>query len=73
MANTPTIYAGTVGQSVWRSQDGGDSWDRASEGMFPEAHIRALAASPDNSTTLFAGTEAGSLPQYRRRRELESP
>ena len=23
---TPTFYAGTVGQSVWRSSDGGDSW-----------------------------------------------
>ena len=59
MANTPTIYAGTVGQSVWRSKDGGDTWDRASEGMFPEAHIRALAASPEDPSILFAGTEAG--------------
>ena len=59
MANTPTIYAGTVGQSVWCSKDGGDSWDRATEGMFPEAHIRALAASPDDRSILFAGTEAG--------------
>ncbi|MYE90408.1 hypothetical protein F4X33_15580, partial [Candidatus Poribacteria bacterium] len=56
---TPTFYAGTVGQSVWRSNDGGDSWDRASSGMFPEADIRALAASPNDASILFAGTETG--------------
>ncbi len=56
---TPTFYAGTVGQSVWRSKDGGDSWTRASTGMFPEADIRALAANPNDSSVLFAGTEAG--------------
>ena len=48
MADTPTIYAGTIGQSVWRSKDGGDSWDRASEGIFPEADVRALAVVPSN-------------------------
>ena len=56
---TSTFYAGTVGQSVWRSKDGGDSWTRASTGMFPEADIRALAANPNDSSILFAGTEAG--------------
>lgn len=59
MANTPTIYTGTVGQSVWRSEDGGDTWRRTSKGMFPEAHIRAIAVNPDNTSTLYAGTEAG--------------
>ena len=56
---TPTIYAGTVGQSVWRSKDSGESWQRASAGIFPEADIRALAANPNDSSILYAGTEAG--------------
>ena len=76
MANTPTIYAGTVGQSVWRSKDGGDTWARASEGMFPEAQIRAIAASPDNPSLLFAGTETGicrSTDGGENWRSLESP
>ena len=59
MTTKPTIYTGTVGQSVWRSRDGGESWDRATQGMFSEADIRALAVSPDNAAVLLAGTEAG--------------
>ena len=59
MAGIPTVYAGTIGQSVWCSEDGGDSWQRKSEGMFPEADIRAIAVSPSDSSILFAGTEEG--------------
>ena len=43
-----TLYAGTIGQSVWRSTDNGDTWGRVSNGLFPEADIRALAVSPSN-------------------------
>lgn len=59
MAQIPTLYAGTIGQSVWRSKDGGDSWGRASAGMFVEGDIRALAVNPHDSSIIFAGTEAG--------------
>ena len=55
----PTLYAGTIGQSVWRSTDNGDTWGRASNGLFPEADIRALAVNPNNSDTIYAGTENG--------------
>jgi photosystem II stability/assembly factor-like uncharacterized protein len=59
MAGIPTVYAGTIGQSVWCSEDGGDSWQRKSAGMFPEADIRAIAVNPSDSSILFAGTESG--------------
>ena len=59
MADAPTLYVGTIGQSVWRSKDGGDSWHRASNGLFPEANIRALAVAPNAPSILFAGTEEG--------------
>ncbi|MFT5368029.1 MAG: photosystem II stability/assembly factor-like uncharacterized protein [Candidatus Latescibacterota bacterium] len=59
MAQAPNIYVGTVGQSVWRSQDGGESWKKSSKGMFSESDIRALAADPNDPTILFAGTETG--------------
>ncbi len=58
MATNPIIYTGTVGQSVWRSRDGGESWERATQGMFSESDIRALAISPDDAAVLLAGTEA---------------
>jgi photosystem II stability/assembly factor-like uncharacterized protein len=59
MAQAPNIYVGTVGQSVWRSQDGGESWKKSSKGMFSESDIRALAADPNDPSILFAGTETG--------------
>jgi photosystem II stability/assembly factor-like uncharacterized protein len=59
MTDTPTIYVGTVGQSVYRSLDGGDTWKKTSKGMFSESDIRAIAVDPVDTSTLFAGTEAG--------------
>ena len=55
----PTLYAGTIGQSVWRSTDNGDTWRRASNELFPEADVRAIAVNPSNSDILYAGTEKG--------------
>lgn len=57
MANT--LYAGTIGQSVWRSTDIGKTWHRVSNGMFPEADIRAIVVNPTDSNVLYAGTEKG--------------
>jgi photosystem II stability/assembly factor-like uncharacterized protein len=59
VAQTPTLYTGTIGQSVWRSRDGGESWQRASNGLFPEADIRAIAVNPNDSAILYTGTESG--------------
>lgn len=55
----PTVYAGTIGQGVWRSEDGGDSWRRTTKGMFSESDIRAISVNPDNPSILFAGTGKG--------------
>lgn len=57
MANT--LYAGTIGQSVWRSTDIGKTWHRVSNGMFPEADIRAIVVDPSDANVLYAGTEKG--------------
>lgn len=54
-----TLYAGTIGQSIWRSTDIGKTWDRASNGIFPEADIRAIVVDPTDSNILYAGTEKG--------------
>lgn len=54
-----TLYAGTVGQSIWRSKDIGKTWNRASNGIFPEADIRAIVVDPADAKTLYAGTEKG--------------
>ncbi len=53
------LYAGTVGQGVWRSLDGGETFQRRCAGMFMEAEVRALAVDPSGSAVLYAGTDAG--------------
>jgi photosystem II stability/assembly factor-like uncharacterized protein len=58
-ANSTIIYAGTVGQGVWRSTDDGETFQRHGAGMFMEAEVRALAVHPNDPETLYAGTDAG--------------
>lgn len=70
------VYVGTVGQSVWRSDDGGESFRRVSAGLFTECEVRALVAHPAAPGCLYAGTDRGC---YRTRdggdswEHLESP
>ncbi|HLJ56379.1 MAG TPA: hypothetical protein VKT77_15175 [Chthonomonadaceae bacterium] len=59
MSSQCTVYAGTAGQGVWRSQDGGETFQRRCSGMFMEAIVRALAVAPSDPATLYAGTDAG--------------
>jgi photosystem II stability/assembly factor-like uncharacterized protein len=53
------VYMGTVGQSIWRSDDGGESFRRASGGLFSECDVRALAVHPRAPGVLYAGTNRG--------------
>jgi photosystem II stability/assembly factor-like uncharacterized protein len=59
MTDTSVVYVGTVGQSVWRSRDGGLTFNRASAGLHSESDIRALLVHPDDSAVLHLGTETG--------------
>jgi photosystem II stability/assembly factor-like uncharacterized protein len=56
-----TILVGTVGQSVMRSSDGGNSWERIGprRGFPYEASVRCVAIHPDRPDIVFAGTERG--------------
>lgn len=53
------LYVGTIGEGLFRSLDGGESFDRACEGMFVECHVRALAVHPQRPSTLYLGSEMG--------------
>jgi photosystem II stability/assembly factor-like uncharacterized protein len=50
---------GTIGEGLWRSLDGGETFTRACDGMFVECHVRALAVHPRDDQILFVGTEQG--------------
>jgi photosystem II stability/assembly factor-like uncharacterized protein len=59
--NTTThrLYVGTIGEGLWRSLDGGETFVRACDGMFVECHIRALAVHPRDHRVLYLGNEQG--------------
>ena len=59
MAGTSSVYVGTIGQAIWRSLDGGETFRQACAGMFMEADVRALAAHPTDPRVLYAGTDVG--------------
>ena len=53
------LYVGTIGEGLFRSLDGGETFRRACEGMFVECHVRALAVHPRQPSTLYLGSELG--------------
>src|SRR5205823_6056805 len=53
------LYVGTIGEGLFRSTDGGETFVRACEGMFVECHVRALAVHPTEPRTLYLGSEQG--------------
>jgi len=59
MKQAHRLYVGTIGQGVFRSLDGGETFARACDGMFVECHVRALTVHPSDPRTLYLGTEQG--------------
>lgn len=59
MTRPHRLYVGTIGQGLWRSSDGGESFSRCCDGMFVECHVRALAAHPGDPRVLYLGSEQG--------------
>ncbi|MCS7047607.1 MAG: hypothetical protein NZO58_14715 [Gemmataceae bacterium] len=53
------VFVGCIGEGIFRSLDGGQTFARAAEGMFVECYVRALAVHPFDHRLLYAGTEAG--------------
>ncbi|MEM9821463.1 MAG: dockerin type I domain-containing protein, partial [Bacteroidota bacterium] len=41
-----TIYCGTTDANVWRSLDGGDTWERI-DAVLPERYVTCIKAAPD--------------------------
>ena len=56
-----TIVVGTIGQSIMRSEDNGQTWARVGprRGFAYEASVRCIAMHPKEHNILFASTEKG--------------
>ena len=55
--NEKVIFVGT-GSGLFRSQDGGDTWQSLHEGL-RDKNIRTLAISPSTPNMIYAGTSKG--------------
>ena len=53
-----TVYTGTYGSGIFRSDDGGDSWTAVNEGLTDQKVCALLAVNED---TVFAGTAEGGI------------
>lgn len=52
-ASSDTLFAGTDSAGVFRSRDGGASWEPAGSGL-PDAGVQAIAVAPSDHLTVYA-------------------
>ena len=55
------VLAGTRGDGVWRSEDGGERWTKPSYGRPAPGKVRCVTVDPRDPQTVYAGGEPISL------------
>jgi photosystem II stability/assembly factor-like uncharacterized protein len=50
-----THYMGTTGGGVWKTTDGGTSWENISDGFFKRASVGGIAVSPSDPNVIYVG------------------
>jgi photosystem II stability/assembly factor-like uncharacterized protein len=53
--NPQIVYAGSFGSGVFKSQDGGKTWQPASQGL-ANLYVNSMAINPSNPSTVYVGT-----------------
>ncbi|MBK7652254.1 MAG: hypothetical protein IPJ20_18240 [Flammeovirgaceae bacterium] len=52
-----TYYMGTTGGGVWKTTDGGTTWNNISDGYFNTGGIGYIAVAPSDPNIIYVGTE----------------
>jgi Secretion system C-terminal sorting domain/Bacterial pre-peptidase C-terminal domain len=55
-SNLNTIYVGSPGGGIWKSTNGGGSWQPLTDNNALRMHIFSLAIDPANQSIIYAGT-----------------
>ncbi|MCZ6506893.1 MAG: glycosyl hydrolase, partial [Acidobacteria bacterium] len=53
--DTSTFYMGATGGGVWKTEDGGVSWNNVSDGHFGTGSVGAIAVAPSDPNVVFVG------------------
>ena len=56
-----TFYMGATGGGVWKTTDGGESWQNISDGFFGVGTIGAIAVAPSDASIIYVGTGEGPI------------
>lgn len=51
-----TYYAGATGGGVWKTEDGGDTWQSVSDTTFGSSSIGAITVAPSDPNVIWVGT-----------------
>jgi photosystem II stability/assembly factor-like uncharacterized protein len=53
--NKLVFYFGATGGGIWKTEDGGVSWNNVSDGFVSTGSVGALAIAPSNTNIIYAG------------------
>ena len=56
-----TVYAGVLGEGIYKSTDGGTYWEKINTGLSSK-EVVTLKINTTTSTTIYAGTMVGTIP-----------
>lgn len=56
-----TFYMGATGGGVWKTTDGGTTWNNVSDGFFQSGSVGAIAVAPSDPNVIYAGTGEGCV------------
>jgi hypothetical protein len=62
--NTNIAYIGTANGGVWKTTDGGTSWNPITDGQLASLAIGAVALDPSDAAVVYAGTGEGNGSNY---------
>ncbi len=67
------IYIGTIGTSMWVSEDGGEEWLRPYDnaGLYLECRVFSMTSQPDQGVSVLLGTDQGLYRWLGRKRKWE--
>jgi photosystem II stability/assembly factor-like uncharacterized protein len=59
-ANCDRVYVGTYGGGLFKSEDGGESWEPINEGL-GDNRVTAITLDPGDPATIYAGTDESGV------------